>query len=77
MDESFSLIENGFHEILSWASEADYLRGRWVSATAGADTCEGVAQGLDPEGALLIRDAAGGITRLNSGEVTRFSILGH
>jgi len=76
LDRSFSLVTSDFHEILAWASGADYLRGRWVSATAGADTCEGVAQGLDPDGFLLIRSAAGAVLRLNSGEVTRFSTDG-
>jgi len=73
LDQSFSLVSGGFHEILDWASRADYLRGRSVSATAGSVTHEGTAQGLDSEGALLIRKAAGGVTRLTSGEVTRFS----
>jgi BirA family biotin operon repressor/biotin-[acetyl-CoA-carboxylase] ligase len=72
-DQSFSLVANGFHEILDWASKADCLRGRWVSAAAGSVTHEGTAQGLDSEGALLIRTAGGAVTRLTSGEVTQFS----
>jgi len=76
IDQSFSLIPGHFHEILAWASEADYLRGRWVRATAGATTHEGVAQGLDSEGALLIRTAAGAVVRVTSGEVTQFSAIG-
>jgi len=77
MDQTFSLNNGRFDEILTWASEADYLRGRWVSATAGRDTYEGVAQGVDTDGCLLIRAANGEIGRLNSGEVTRFSTAGH
>ena len=73
LDQSFSLCVSGFHEILDWAAEADCLRGRWVSATAGTLVHEGAAEGLDPEGALLIRTAAGDLVRLTSGEVTRFS----
>jgi len=76
IDQSFSLMPNHFPDILSWASEADYLLGRWVSATAGVDTHEGTAQGLESEGALIIRTAAGGVVRVNSGEVTQFSAIG-
>jgi BirA family biotin operon repressor/biotin-[acetyl-CoA-carboxylase] ligase len=73
LDQSFSLLPSHFQEILAWASGADYLRDRWVSATAGAALIEGIAQGLDPDGALLIRAPSGLVTRLTSGEVTRFS----
>jgi len=73
IDQSFSLISSGFHNILAWAAAADYLHGRSVSATVGATIIEGIAEGLDPEGALLIRTNDGGRTRLSSGEVTRFS----
>jgi len=73
IDQSFYLIPNHFHEIVAWASEADCLRGRQVTATAGATIHEGVAQGLDSEGALLIRTSTGAVTRVSSGEVTRFS----
>jgi BirA family biotin operon repressor/biotin-[acetyl-CoA-carboxylase] ligase len=76
IDRSFSLLTSDFQEILTWASNTDYLRGRWVSATAGSETVEGVAQGLDPDGYLLIRTAAGAVLKLNSGEVTRFSTGG-
>jgi len=74
MDESFHLIDSDFREIVDWASEVDFLRGRWISATAGSDICEGEAEGLDENGALLVRTTAGTVSRLNSGEVTRFSI---
>ena len=74
IDESFCLLPDQFPEILAWASSADCLRGRWVSAVAGSAMHEGEAQGLDSDGALLIRTAQGGVTRVSSGEVTRFSI---
>jgi BirA family biotin operon repressor/biotin-[acetyl-CoA-carboxylase] ligase len=73
LDHSFSLCASRFQEILDWASHADFLRGRRVSATAGAIVHEGAAEGLDSEAALLIRTDAGGLVRLTSGEVTRFS----
>lgn len=73
IDQSISLMQDHFDEILAWASGADYLRGRWVSATAGGEIREGHAQGLDSDGALLIRTAPGPVIRVTSGEVTRFS----
>jgi BirA family biotin operon repressor/biotin-[acetyl-CoA-carboxylase] ligase len=75
IDQSFSLIPSHFQKIIAWATEADCLRGRWVSATAGTAIHEGLAQGVDSDGALLIRTAAGAVTRLGSGEVTRFSAI--
>lgn len=76
IDQSFCLMPSTFHQILDWASDVDYLLGRWVSATAGTTTYEGTAQGLDSDGALLVRTVAGTVIRLNSGEVTRFSAIG-
>jgi len=76
LDQSFSMVPGRFQEILDWAKETDYLLGRWVSATAGSTTHEGFAQGLDPDGALRIRTAAGEVIRVNSGEVTKFSSIG-
>jgi BirA family biotin operon repressor/biotin-[acetyl-CoA-carboxylase] ligase len=73
LDESFSLISSHFQEILDWAAAVDFLRGRRVSAVAGTVTHEGEAHGLDSEGALLIRPASGGLVRVASGEITRFS----
>jgi len=73
LDQSFSLLVSHFQQILDWASCADYLRGRRVSATVGAALHEGIAQGLDSEGALLIRTDDGAVIRLTSGEVTQFS----
>jgi BirA family transcriptional regulator, biotin operon repressor / biotin---[acetyl-CoA-carboxylase] ligase len=73
LDQSFSLLPSDFPQILDWASSVDYLLNRRISATVGATIHEGTAQGLDSEGALLIRTSAGALIRLTSGEVTRFS----
>ena len=73
LDETLPLVETGFEKIIAWAAEADCLKGRWVSATAGSVVLEGIAEGIDGEGALLIRPEAGEVTRIRSGEVTRFS----
>ena len=74
VDQSFSLLPSHFQQIIAWASRADCLKGRNVTASAGAVAHEGIAQGIDPEGALLIRATDGAFTRVTSGEVTRFSV---
>jgi BirA family biotin operon repressor/biotin-[acetyl-CoA-carboxylase] ligase len=73
IDQSLCLMPSGFHEILEWASETDFLRGRRVRAAMGTTVHEGIAEGLDSEGALLIRADGGEIARVTSGEVTEFS----
>jgi BirA family biotin operon repressor/biotin-[acetyl-CoA-carboxylase] ligase len=73
IDASADMLRANFAEILEWARRVDCLRGRWVSAAAGVTIQEGTAEGLDDEGALLLRTAAGERIRLNSGEVSRFS----
>jgi len=73
IDESFSLIPSHFREILTWASQSDCLRGQWVTATVGNTIHRGIAEGLDPEGALLLRPPSGPLIRLTSGEVTHCS----
>jgi len=73
IDQSFSLITNDFQRIIAWASHADCLLGRRVTAAAGSVTHHGIAQGIDAEGALLVRMDDGQLIALTSGEVTEFS----
>ncbi len=75
IDQSCPLVANDFQRILAWADAADHLRGRWVSVTAGDTPHRGVAQGLSPEGALLVATEGGKVIPVSSGEVTRFSTL--
>jgi BirA family biotin operon repressor/biotin-[acetyl-CoA-carboxylase] ligase len=48
----------------------DVLRGNPVALLEGGRRHEGTAAGLDDEGALLLRDAAGKVHRFRAGEVT-------
>ena len=50
-------------------SERDALRGRAVRVLSGGASMEGVARGIDGDGALLVEHRAG-VARCNSGEVT-------
>ena len=44
-------------------------RGLAVRATSGGAPVEGEAIGLDADGALFVRDAAGAVHRIRSGDV--------
>jgi BirA family transcriptional regulator, biotin operon repressor / biotin---[acetyl-CoA-carboxylase] ligase len=53
-------------------AERDVLRGcaaRVTEPTSGAPLAEGTAMGVDPAGALLLRDSAGVLRRIHSGTV--------
>jgi BirA family biotin operon repressor/biotin-[acetyl-CoA-carboxylase] ligase len=73
IDESYSLATSDFRHIIEWANEADCLRGRNVSACAGTVTHRGIAEGLSPDGGLLLRTPDGALSILTSGEITQFS----
>jgi len=55
----------GEQEVLAAVAALDALRGRRVSWDSG----HGTAAGLDPSGALLVRDDAGSVLALDAGEV--------
>jgi BirA family biotin operon repressor/biotin-[acetyl-CoA-carboxylase] ligase len=55
--------------VLNAWRERDALHGRRVSWTAGAGVAEGVAEGVDGEGRLLVRRADGCLAALDAGEV--------
>ncbi len=48
----------------------DIMRGRSITLLEGGRRHEGVAAGIDDEGALLLREAQGGVRRYRAGEVT-------
>jgi BirA family biotin operon repressor/biotin-[acetyl-CoA-carboxylase] ligase len=53
----------------AWRARCDTL-GRWVSVVSGADRISGTAQGLEPDGALVLRLPDGRRRRIDGGEVT-------
>jgi BirA family biotin operon repressor/biotin-[acetyl-CoA-carboxylase] ligase len=71
------VVGRGLGLLLGRLNAADVLRGRTVrrdlgEATqqgAGAPTDQGVAEGIDEDGRLLVRRADGVLTRWNAGEV--------
>ena len=61
--------DHGLEPFTARWSERDALRGRAVRVLSGGASMEGVARGIDGDGALLVEHRAG-VARCNSGEVT-------
>ncbi len=66
----YAALERDFKSILEEARQRSLLLGTWIQVRAGDQVREGVAEGLDGEGCLLLRTAEGACERLNAGEVT-------
>ncbi len=61
--------QRGFGPFLEEWSKADALRARPVRVLQGEETCEGIARGIDLDGALLV-EIDGHTSRFVAGEVT-------
>ncbi len=59
-----------FPDTLTEAARRSSLLGRWVRLGAGDGVIEGMAESLDAEGHLMLRDVGGFLHRLSAGEVT-------
>jgi BirA family biotin operon repressor/biotin-[acetyl-CoA-carboxylase] ligase len=70
LDARFADVTDNFPALLEEAQSRSVLLGRWVQVHAGEGTLEGVAEGLDEQGQLLLRRADGELARLSAGEVT-------
>ncbi len=69
MFESFPA--SGFSPYLTQWRNLDALRGRTITVhSAGGDTVDGIAEGVDDSGRLLVTDEGGRIRVLNQGEVS-------
>jgi BirA family biotin operon repressor/biotin-[acetyl-CoA-carboxylase] ligase len=61
--------EQGFAPVReAWTASAQGLGGP-CTARLGAETLEGVAEGLDADGALLLRAPGGSVRRITAGDV--------
>ena len=60
--------EEGFASWQDAWQRRDWLSGRHIGALCGNETCHGVAVGVDPSGALLLK-APGGTRRILSAEI--------
>ncbi|SRR5579862_828456 len=66
LDAAYPLIESGFEKIVAEARARSFLEGRWVEI--GSE--QGVVEGLDEEGGLLLRKPDGRLITLRGGEAT-------
>jgi BirA family biotin operon repressor/biotin-[acetyl-CoA-carboxylase] ligase len=66
-------LENAFEEIVRDAGQRSALLGRWIQVRTGEAMAEGIAEELDGDGHLMLRTAAGDVSRLTAGEVTILS----
>lgn len=70
LSEGYSALLEDFDAILGEAEQRSNLIGRTLRIGLGGSAIEGVAEGLDADGALRLRAADGRSLRLCSGEVT-------
>jgi BirA family biotin operon repressor/biotin-[acetyl-CoA-carboxylase] ligase len=63
-------LRNAFGKIVRDAALRSALLGRWIQVKAGEVIVEGIAEELDGDGHLMLRTAAGEVSRLTAGEVT-------
>ncbi len=64
------LGDGRFDQLIAEAELRSVLLGSWIQVREGGQTFEGVAEQLDPNGCLLLRDEGGQVRRLSAAEVT-------
>ena len=70
LDARYADINRRFDQLVAETTRRSVLLGRWVQVRAGDSIIEGVAESLDANGQLLLRDANGELRTLSAGEVT-------
>jgi BirA family biotin operon repressor/biotin-[acetyl-CoA-carboxylase] ligase len=63
-------MDGGFDGILDEALRRSSTLGQWVRVQSGDIHREGLAESLDRDGRLLLREAGGALVPLSAGEVT-------
>ena len=66
----FPLLNGSFGQLLAEAEQRSLLLGSWVRARTGDSIFEGLADKLDCDGNLLLRERDGNVRRLSAGEVS-------
>ncbi len=64
------LLDRAFPDLVAESQARSELLGKWIQVQAGQTVVEGVAEGLDAEGQLFLRDASGLLRTLSAGEVS-------
>lgn len=70
LDEAYARLACDFSNLLAEAGARSLLRGRRVELRCGNEIIAGVAEGLDENGALQVREAGGALRTVWSGEAT-------
>lgn len=70
LDDLWPAATDDFPSIVAEAADRSALLGKWVRLQSGADLIEGVAEGLDAAGQLLLRISDGTLRAMTAGEVT-------
>jgi BirA family biotin operon repressor/biotin-[acetyl-CoA-carboxylase] ligase len=70
LDARMFEIGDAFPELIAAATARSLLLGRWVQLRSGAHLHEGMAEGLDESGHLIVRAADGTAQACLAGEVT-------
>lgn len=63
-------LEGDFPSLVAEAERRSSLLGRWIQVRAGGTLLAGVAEELDADGHLLLREGSGEVRTLTAGEVT-------
>jgi BirA family biotin operon repressor/biotin-[acetyl-CoA-carboxylase] ligase len=70
LDRNWEIAGAAFPTIVREAERRSALIGTWIALHTGAETVEGVAEGLDENGQLLLRTQNGELRCMTAGEVT-------
>ncbi len=64
-------LENGFEHFLSQWQENDFLAAKTIILKSGETLCEGIVQGVNSRGHLMLRNAQGEINAYASAEIVK------
>jgi BirA family biotin operon repressor/biotin-[acetyl-CoA-carboxylase] ligase len=70
METRFPKVADGFAGLVQEASRRSTILGRWIRVRIGGTIVEGMAESLDGEGRLILREATGEARALDGGEVS-------
>lgn len=70
LDARYADLDRRFDQLVAEASRRSVLLGRWVQVRAADTIIEGVAESLDANGQLLLRQSDGNLATLSAGEVS-------
>jgi BirA family biotin operon repressor/biotin-[acetyl-CoA-carboxylase] ligase len=70
LERCLPMVEHDYAALVAEASRRSTLLGRWVRVSVGGEQREGMAEELDGEGRLVLREWAGTRRTLDGGEVS-------